>query len=155
MAASGFYTVVGEAQTIATAITALEITATAAQMMRVYRAWMTQTGLTASARIRVQVLRKTATITGTASPPTARPEQVSGAAFDGTVKWVATAEGTDGVVLDAQAVDVLNGYEYGGEHLKQTRAGLWVPPSGIIAIKFPAAPSSASWTFGFALEVVG
>lgn len=155
MAASGFYTVVGEAQTVSTAITLLELTATANQMFRVFRAWINQTGLTASTRLRAQLLRKSGTITGTASPPTARPEQVGQGAFDGTVKWVATGEGTDGVVLDSQAFDALNGYEWGGEYLKPTKFGFWVPPSGIIAIKFPASPTSASYTFGMGLEVIG
>lgn len=144
--AVGRYTVLGEAQTIATAITALELTAASTCALKLIRAWMTQHSVTTSAGFRIQLLRKTATITGTASPPTPRPLQLGGAASDCTVKWVATAEGTDGVILDGGGYNHLNGYQWVPT---DQGSNIWVPPSGLIALKFPAAPTSASWTFGF------
>lgn len=152
--AAGLYTVVTEAQTIATAITVLEVTLPATAIGRFYRAWLKQTGVAAQTRFRVQILRKTATITGTASPPTPRPKMVGFAASGCTVKHVATAEGTDGVILDSEAEDHLYGWEWRGGS-DNDKSGLWVPPSGIIAIKFPAAPTSASWTCGFEYEEIG
>jgi hypothetical protein len=106
--AAGRYTVVGEAQTISTAITIIEVTAPSTAVLKLIRAWANQHSVTTSAGFRIQLLRKTGTITGTASPPTPRPN-----------------------------------------------SHFYVPPSGIIALKFPAAPTSASWTFGMEWDEFG
>lgn len=151
---AGVYTVVVEAQTVATAITVLELTAPSTGMIRIFEAWATQTGLTASTRARMQILRKTGTITGTATPPTARPAATSQPAFGGTVKWIATNEGTDGVILHSEAFDDLYGWYWKGG-TEDDDKGLWVPPSGIVALKHPASPSSASRTYGFKIKEYG
>jgi hypothetical protein len=150
--AAGRYTVVGEAQTIATAITIIEVAAPSTAVLKLIRAWVTQSSVTTSAAFRVQLLRKTATITGTASPPTPRPTIPGYAASGATVKWVATAEGTDGVVLDGGGGNHLNGYQWVPT---DQNSHFYVPPSGIIALKFPAAPTSASWTFGMEWDEFG
>ena len=150
--AAGRYTVVGENQTISTAITILELTAPSTAVLRLVKAWVSQSSVTTSAGFRIQLLRKSATITGTASPPTPRPTLVGYAASGCTVKWVATGEGTDGVILDAQGDNHLNGYVWVPT---DQGSNIYVPPSGIIALKFPAAPTSASWTFGFEYDELG
>lgn len=150
--AAGRYTVVTEAQTISTAITILELTAPSTAVLRLVKAWVTQHSVTTSAGFRIQLLRKTATITGTATPPTPRPTLVGYAASGCTVKHVATAEGTDGVVLDADGMNHLNGYIWVPT---DQWSNIYVPPSGIIALKFPAAPTSASWAAGFEWDELG
>jgi hypothetical protein len=76
---------------------------------------------------------------------------MDGAASSGcTVKWVATGEGTDGNVVDDDYFHMKNGWVWVPTHLRHR---LIVPPSGIIAIKFPVAPAaSAVWNFGFDFE---
>lgn len=145
---TGTYEVHGDAQTVATAITILEVTAPATGMYKLLRAYVNQSSVTTSTTTRIRLLRKSGTITGTASPPSAVPTQVGQAAFDGTVKWIATVEGTDGVFIKEEAFNYLSGWElvFGDAEAP------WVPPSGIIALKFPAAPTSASWTFGLVLQ---
>lgn len=147
--ARGVFTVQGVAQTVATAITLLELTAPAASTIEILRAWVNSSANT-DVMNRVRVLKKTATITGTASPPT--PVQTDGGSGSSgcTVKWLATAEGTDGSVFDDDYFHMKNGYLWVPTHIRQR----WlVPPSGLIAIKFPVAPqASAVWTFGFDYE---
>ena len=148
--ARGFYDVHGDAETVATAITILEVTAPSTAVIKVYRAWVEQSSVTTSTTTRIRILRKTATITGTASPPTPAPVDAS-AASGATVKWIATAEGTDGTVIHEEAFNYLNGWVW----LPVPEERIIVPPSGIIALKFPAAPTSASWTFGMSYEEIG
>ena len=150
-ASSGFYSVHGDAQAVSTAITVLEVTAPSSGSLEIVRAWLSQSSSTTSAMARVQLLRKTATITGTASPPTPVPAQVGQAASGVTVKWKATAEGTDGVIYMDDAFNILSGWLW----LPVPEERVFVPPSGIIALKFPAAPTSANWTFGIGYREIG
>lgn len=149
--AKGTYSVVAEAQTISTAITILELTAPATGSVQLLRAWVQQSSSTTSAMARVQILRKTATITGTATPPTVRSFEVGHATTGVTVKWKATAEGTDGNILHSEAFNILNGWLY----LPVPEERIWIPPSGLLALKFPAAPTSADYTFGMTFAEIG
>lgn len=149
--AAGTYDVHGDAQTIATAITILEVTAPATAILRVFRAWVSGNTSTAGST-RIRLLRKSATITGTASPPT--PSPIGAFAASGvTVKWVATAEGTDGTILHEEAMR-LDGGTWTWAALKESEI-IIVPPSGIIAIKFPAAPTSTAFSFGMSYDEIG
>lgn len=150
-ASSGVFSVHGDAQAVSTAITVLELTAPSSGMLEILRAWVVQSSSTTSAMARIQILRKSATITGTASPPSPVPHQIGQAASGITVKWKATAEGTDGVIPIDDAFNVLNGWLY----LPVPEERIWVPPSGILALKFPAAPPSANWTFGMSFRELG
>lgn len=146
---TGNYSVHGAAQTVSTAITILTIAAPSTGALFIDRVWVNQTTITAvGTRTRVQILRKSAAITGTASPPTPTPlngTQTSQA----TVAWIATAEGTDGNVLYDEAFDYVPGYLWIPANMRER---IWVPPSGIVGIKFPVAPTSASFEFGIAFE---
>lgn len=146
---TGNYSVKGAAQTVSTAITILTVAAPSTGSLFIDRVWVNQTTVTAvGTRTRVQILRKTAAITGTASPPTPTPlngTQTSQA----TILWIATAEGTDGNVLYDEAFDYVPGYLWIPAN---SRERIWVPPSGIVGIKFPVAPTSASWEFGLSYE---
>lgn len=148
--AKGEYYTHADAQTVSTAITILEITAPATAIEIVMRYKVSQSSVTTSTATRARLLRKTATITGTATPPTPAPRGAD-AASGATVKWIATVEGTDGTVLDEDGINYLNGWLIIPGALEQ-----WiVPPSGIVALKFPAAPTSASWTFGIGHQELG
>lgn len=151
MAVHGTYTVHGDAQTISTAITILEVTAPATNVLLINRAWVQQSSNTTSSQARIRILRKSGTITGTASPPTPTPVDIN-AASGVTVKWVATGEGTDGVFIVEENFNILNGWVW-VPTLPTSR--IVVPPSGIIALKFAAAPASSAWSFGMEWEEVG
>lgn len=149
--AAGEYTVEGERQVIASAITILELTAPATGMLEILRAWCNQSTSAASAQTGIQVLRKSATITGAATPPVPRPTLEGYPASGMTVKWLATAEGTDGVVIHEEGFNMINGFLW----IPVPEERVWVRPSGIIALKFPVAPTSATWTFGFKVRERG
>ena len=148
MAGACYYSVHGDAQAVSTAITVLEVAAPATASLELVRAWVAQSSSTTSQMVRIQLLRKSGTITGTASPPTPVPRMVGQGASTTTVKWKATAEGTDGVIYIDDAFNSLNGWLW----LPVPEERLVVPPSGIIALKFPAPPLSANWTFGLLFE---
>jgi hypothetical protein len=146
------YTATFEATSISGAITILQVTAASDAVVKVTGAWCTQSGSTTSATQRIQVLRKTGTATGLTTV-TARPVGIGEVAFGGSAGSAATGEGTDGVVLVAEAFNWLAGWRWTAASDKE---GLIVPPSGIIALKFPAAPGAAqSVTAGFVFEEIG
>lgn len=147
--ARGYYTVHGDRQTVSTAITLLTVAMPAGGNAFVDRIWVEQnTVLTVGTRAVVRILRKSGAITGTASPPT--PASLDSTATSGaTVAWIATAEGTDGNILFEEEFDYVPGYIWTPASAKER---IWIPPSGILGIKFPVAPTSASWTFGMSYE---
>lgn len=150
--ARGSYEVHADGQTVSTAITVLEVTAPATAILRILTAYCSVQGATTPISARFRLLRKSGTITGTASPPTANPTGAD-AASGVTVKWLASAEGTDGVVIFEDDVQYLQ--SPGWLYLPVERRRVIVPPSGIIALKFPAAPTSGVFSFGIAYEEEG
>jgi hypothetical protein len=147
--ARGFYAYHMDAQAVSTAITILEVAAPATAVLRLIRAWCSQSNSTTSAMNTIEIVRKTATITGAATPPSVIP--LDGSAASGvTQKWKATAEGTDGNIVYADAFNVLNGWLW----LPVPEERIIVPPSGIIALKFPSAPASANYTAGLLWEEI-
>ena len=147
--ARGFFEVHGDRQTVATAITLLTVAMPATGIAYVDRVWLQQNTVTAvGTRAVVRILRKTAAITSTATPPT--PVSTDSTASSGaTIAWIATAEGTDGNVLIEEEFDYVPGWLWTPASAKER---IWIPPSGILGIKFPVAPTSASWTFGIGYE---
>jgi hypothetical protein len=148
--ARGFYSVHGDAQTISTAITILEVAAPSTAALKILRAWVSGNTTTAGAA-RIRILRKSGTITGTASPPSAIPLDAS-ATSGATIKWIATGEGTDGNVV-IEEVFRLDGGTW--LYLPVPEERIIVPPSGIVALKFAAAPASTAFSFGFVYEELG
>lgn len=146
----GVYETHGDAQTVATAITILEVDMPATAIGILLRSYVDQSTVTTSTASRIRLLRKTASVTGTASPPTPAPLDAS-AASGATTFWIATVEGTDGTVIKEDGFNYLNGWLW----VPGPREQVIVPPSGRIALKFPAAPTSASWTFGIVHDEVG
>lgn len=144
---AGVYSAIMEAQTVSTAITILQVTAAATHSLRIHRAWVTSTSTT-SAGQRIQLLRKSATATVTAVTPLPLGNYL---AVTSSAGRNASAEGTDGNILIADNFNVVNGWLY----LPVPEERIIVPPSGIIALKFPAAPTSATFTAGFIFEEIG
>lgn len=148
------YTVKFEAVSVSTAITILQLTAASDAVVRVTGAWCNQSGSTTSASQRIQLLRKTvtaATSTGALTPTPTAPGEV---AFGGSVGHVYTGgEGTDGVVLIADGFNWLAGWRWTASDVGEA---IVVPPSGLIALKFPVAPGAAqNVTAGFVFEEIG
>lgn len=135
------YTVI-DSRVVSTAITVLEITAAATVTLEILRAWVTQSTSVTSAQSDVILLRKTATITGTAITPVrlevGDPTPVT------TAKRTATVEGTDGEIVAGEGFNIINGWLY----LPAPEERVWVPTSGMIALKFPTAPASATYRYG-------
>lgn len=138
------YVVNSAAVTISTAITIIQIKA-GANPLWLLRAAITQDNSTTSVQERVRILRKTAAATVTSTTPLlydpADPAALAVGSTSGT-GVTGTAEGTDGDVLVGRCFDVRVGFEWIATPLEMIR----VPPSGIIALKFPVAPASQLWT---------
>lgn len=95
----------------ATAKTVLELATPSTRQAKIRRWWVNFDGVSASAVPgRVQLLRKTATITGTALTP--RPKDPGIPAALCTAKHTATAEGTDGNIDEEHRVPPTSGYDY-------------------------------------------
>jgi len=127
---------------ISTAITILQVKAGAAAL-ELIRASITQGLSETSTMEHIQILRKTAAATVTSftprrynfSDPVALA--VGGVAATG---YTATAEGTDGEVLVDEGWNILNGWQW-----KSGEDRILVAQGGMIALKFPVAPASATW----------
>lgn len=133
--------------THSTAITILEVTNTATEVLEILRAWVTQENVTTSGQAGIQILRKTATITGTAVTVVS----MSSGTASATAKHTATAEGTDGAVLIREGFNIVNGWLY----LPVPEERITVPPSGMVALKFATAPASASYSYGITWQELG
>jgi hypothetical protein len=153
---SGVYTVtIRHRATVATAITILQVKAGPAAPFQILRAWCNQTASETSQQEEIQLLRKTAAATVTlavvgthvfkhaTNDPT--PGVELGTAATGVI---ATAEGTDGDVIEPEGFNVLNGWLW----VPTEKERLWVPGGGIVALKFPVAPTSATFNFGMRIE---
>lgn len=124
------------------AITLLQFVPAAAIPVRVLQASVTQSSSTTSTQIEAKLLRKTAAATVTAAvantdirrldPGDAATSAQLGTALSG---YLATAEGTDGEILDDQGTNILNGYYFE----PQPERAPTVPGSGIVAIKLGAS----------------
>lgn len=120
------------------AVTLLQFVPAAAIPVRLLAASITQSSSTTSAQIDAKVLRKTAAATVTIAvlntdvrredPGDAASSAQLGTALTG---FLASAEGTDGEIIDEQGVNVLNGYYFE----PQPERTPTVPGGGIIALK--------------------
>ena len=126
-----------DATAVTGAITLIQVTAPSTSGLHLLRAWCSQSSSASATQLPIELVRKTATVTGSAFTPLALDE--NDPAASSTVLVNASAEGTDGNILIREAWDYLNGW-------------LWVPTpddriavkaSGIIALKFPVAPAAS------------
>ncbi len=138
-----------DSRAVSTAITVLEVTAPATMALEILRAWVTQSSSTTSAQTDAVLVRKTATITGTAITPVKLLTGNPAATFAG--KRTATAEGTDGDIVAGEGFNILNGWLY----VPTPEERIWVPPSGILGLKFPSAPAGATYRYGMTVREHG
>lgn len=147
------YVARGVEMAITGAVTLVQIVAGSVGIIKIHRAWCSQSSTTTSAQKRIQLLRKSAAATVTSFTPVlldtedAAADSVGGTSATG---HTATAEGTDGTVLIEDVFNVLSGWLY----LPVPEERPIVPPSGIIALKFPAA-STLTVTAGIVYEEIG
>ena len=136
-------------QTISTAITILELTAQTARPLRVVRIWLHNGDNDTSTQERVNLIMKTGTITGDAITP--RLLSRSGSAVHASAKDNASAEGTDGDVLDEYGFNTLAGWDFlpVPDEIPDLQGG------DIIAIKFPAVVPSSLWMYGMHFVEIG
>lgn len=136
----------GTVTTVAsTPITAVQYAASSTNAARILSFNVTQSGSTTSAMDQARLVRKTAAATVTIGAVGTNIFDLTGnstsgaGTFRGTLSTsatgvVASAEGTDGDVVHQYNFNVLNGYAKDF----QPENGVWVPVSGIIAIKLKA-----------------
>lgn len=127
---------------ISTAITILQVKAGAAAL-EILRIGISQGLSETSTMEHIQILRKTAAATVTSfTPRRDNPSDPVSLAIGGTsaTGYTATAEGTDGEVLLDEGWNILNGWQW-----KSGEDRIVVPQGGIIAMKFPVAPASATY----------
>lgn len=133
--------------THATAITILQLTAPSSASIEIIRVWVTQASSTTSAQTSIQILRKTVTAAGlTVLTPT---QLTTGDTASGvTGGHTATGEGTDGEILHREGFNILNGCIY----LPLPEERPTIPPGGMVAIKFPVSPASATYIYGITFQ---
>lgn len=147
MPAGDVYTL-RQSSTISTAITFLQLKAGANNGFVIIRASLTQYGSTTSAQEEIEIVRKSVAATvSTAVAGTTLffrdPNQAAASLTLGTSATgvTATGEGTDGDVILREGFNVLNGWMY----IPVPEERIYVPPGGIIGLKFPTSPASQTW----------
>jgi len=141
---SALYVVQNLAVTISTAITIIQIKAGANNPLEIIRAHISQKGSTTSVQEGIKIVRKSSAATVTSFTPLKLDPSVQAAGAVGSTSATGitgTAEGTDTDVLIQEGFNVLSGWTW----LPVPEERIVVPVSGIIALKFTAAPASQTW----------
>lgn len=135
---------------VSTAITLAQITAGSAKPIKIIKAWANQSTVTSSQQAQIQLLLKSATATGLTSFTPLKLDPAAAAAT-ATAGHTATGEGTDSTIYISEGFNVLNGWLY----VPTPEEVITFAASAIVAIKFGAAPASATWHWGVIFEEVG
>jgi hypothetical protein len=142
---AGVYVVNRLAVATSTAISIIQVKAGAANPLEILRASVWQSSSTTNAYARIQLLRKSAAATvSSVTPLLFNPGFPAAGAVGGTAATgiTASAEGTDGDILIEENFSILSGWLY--SPVPEERP--YVAAGGIIALKFPAAPTSATYS---------
>jgi hypothetical protein len=141
--------------TVSTAITVLQLKAGANNGFEIVRAQAGQRGSTTSVQEAIALVRKSAAATVTAAAAGTNlffrdPNQAAASLTLSTsgTGFTATAEGTDTDQVWEEGFNVLNGWLY----LPVPEERIYVPPGGIIGLKFLTAPASQTWKFLMAIR---
>lgn len=124
------------------AITLVQIVNGSSAILKLLRAWCSQSNQTSSAQQRIQINRKSGAATVTSFTPAqfdpgdAASGATGGSSATGTN---ASAEGTDSTVLLADNFNVLTGWLW----VPTPEERIIIPPSGIVGLKLPTAPGSS------------
>jgi hypothetical protein len=157
--AYGDLTRVRHVATVSTAITVLQLKASATAGFEILRWWVNQKGSVTSVQESIQLVVKSAaaTVTTAVAGTHVFKTQGSGAPTTslqlGTAATgvIASAEGTDGDILDEMGFNVLSGYEW-----NRTHEGHLVVPAGAFGNFRPTMmPASQSWRFGMDIKELG
>lgn len=145
------YTINHTGIVVSTAITVLQYKASASNKASVVRFSCGQRLSETSQQEVIQLLRKTAAATVTSFTPLENDPDGPAALGVGSTSgtgYTATSEGTDGDILVTRDFNVLNGMEWVRSDLNE----IIIPAGGIIALKFPVAPTSATWDIQLVIE---
>lgn len=148
---AGIYTINHNAIVVATAITIIQYKAGATNKASVVRFSIGQGLSETSTMEQIQLLRKSAAATVTSFTPIENdPDGAIAFGVGGTAATGITAsvEGTDGDILVNEAFNILNGFTW----VRSAGNEIIVPAAGIIALKFPVAPASATWRATLVIE---
>ena len=141
---SGVYTVSNGGVITTGAVTMVQLKAGASHGIEILRVMVTQSLSETSTQERIQIVRKSAAATVTSATPLLMnpgdgvADSVGGVAATGIT---ATVEGTDGDILVDAGFNILNGFEW----LPTPLETIVVEAAGIIGVKFPVAPASATF----------
>ena len=145
----GVYSVEMPATVVSTARTLVQYNAAATNIAVVLRAWISQTLSETSTQEEAELLRVTTAGTGTG---TANARQLAAyGTLAGSVTMNHSAEGTAGDSIIREGFNILNGWLW----VPTPEERVVIPPSGRIALKFPAAPASATWSAGLVIAEFG
>jgi hypothetical protein len=133
---TGIYTITLDATAVSAARTLVQYNAPSTRIAVVLRAWVSQCNSEVATQEEIQLLRVTTAGTGTGATP--RPTG-SFAAAAGTATVNNSAEGTAGDSLHREGFEIRNGWLW----IPTPEERFIIPPSGRIALKFPAAPEAS------------
>jgi hypothetical protein len=128
---------------LTTAKTLLQVKAGASASLEILSVRVYQVTKTTSELLELQILRKSAAATVTSfTPLKTDPNDPASAAVGSTsgTGITASAEGTDGDLLDNTIWNILNGEWV---HLPIPEDRIWVPAAGIVAVKLNTAPAAS------------
>lgn len=147
-ASSRVYKVALSAVSVSTAITLIQVKAGATVPLQIVRATLGQSSSTTSTQQRVQINRKSAAATVTSSTPIliGPSTDPAASAVGGTsaTGHTASAEGTDSDILFEDVWNYLNGWVF----LPTPKEYLFINAAGMVGVKLPAAPGSATTFIG-------
>lgn len=156
-APAGLYNVVRQSTSTSTAITVVQVLVPVLTAAEFTRCWTNQDSVTTTNQTRIQLNQNStaATVTAQSPAPAGRGMQaskcVSGTAATGVT---ATAEGTVTQTWWSEGFNIVNGILY--LPVPEARWMLVGQAAGFAAVKFPAAPASATYTTGLEwLEFAG
>lgn len=147
--ARGIYVARLDATVVSTARTLIQINAPATAVLEILRMWVTQTLSETSTQEEIQILRTSTAGTGTSFTPILVSTGTSAAGATATNNH--TAEGTAGDSIIREGFNIINGWYY----LPIPEERIFVAPSARIALKFPVAPASATFTAGIVWSEIG
>lgn len=150
---AGIYTINHNAIVVSTAITIIQYKAGAANKAAVVRFRIGQGLSETSTQEQVHLLRKVAASAATVTAFTPIEYDTDGPAAFGVggsnaTGITATAEGTDSDILVDATFNILTGYEW----VRSDRCEIMIPAGGVVALKFPVAPASATWRAQLVIE---
>lgn len=137
---------------VSTGITIVQLVAGSSSVLTILRAWCSQSNLTSSTQQTIEIVRKSVAATVTAFTPLLLDPGDAASNMAAGTGTNATVEGTDTNVVYRDNFNILNGWLW----IPVPEERIIVPPSGIIALKFPAAPGAAiTVSAGFLVGEIG